>query len=245
MKKSIVKRPIKPVLVVNQNGKLKTDSLVVAKVFEKEHKHIMRDIRNITESDVYQKRNQLNFRLVEYKDAKGEMRPKYEFIQEGLLILVTGWNGERALNFKILLFTESFEVAWKWICEENEALQKTVKPDQLYVALYQDGMIKVGKGIRAKNRIESHIMFAKSHSNPITDWHIEIAPKMTEKELIGFCRLHGTLHGGNEYFKNLDYDSVVNFLKGKVERKVLPNKTIKSDNIIPILPYRERRMQTV
>lgn len=62
------RKELKIKLVFQADGKLKTDSLIVAQVFGKEHKHILRDVRNIVESDVYHKRNQSNFGLVEYKD---------------------------------------------------------------------------------------------------------------------------------------------------------------------------------
>ena len=48
----------------------------------------MRDIRNILEQGV----NQLNFELLEYKDAKGEMRPIYHLTPKGCLILASGYN---------------------------------------------------------------------------------------------------------------------------------------------------------
>ena len=116
---------------------------------------------------------------------------------------------------------------------------------QLYVVKFSNGVIKVGKGIKALNRVLSHTKDASIFDVNVVSFFIEENPQIKEDNLIRFCVTHGTLYHGNEYFKNLDYDSVVNFLKGKVERKILPNKTIKSDNIIPILPYRERRMQTV
>lgn len=63
-------------------------SLEIAEVTGKEHKNVMRDIRNILEQGV----NQLNFELLEYKDAKGEMRPIYHLTPKGCLILASGYN---------------------------------------------------------------------------------------------------------------------------------------------------------
>ncbi len=57
---------------------------------------------------------------------------------------------------------------------------------------------------------------------------IEKNPKITEEELIEFCNQNGTLHHGSEYFTNLNYDKVVNFLKRKIERKVL--RLVRSNN---------------
>ena len=70
---------------VNKDG---ITSLEIAEVTGKEHKNVMRDIRNILEQGV----NQLNFELLEYKDAKGEMRPIYHLTPKGCLILASGYN---------------------------------------------------------------------------------------------------------------------------------------------------------
>lgn len=70
---------------VNKDG---MTSLEIAEVTGKEHKNVMRDIRNILEQGV----NQLNFELLEYKDAKGEMRPIYHLTPKGCLILASGYN---------------------------------------------------------------------------------------------------------------------------------------------------------
>lgn len=63
-------------------------SLEIAEVTGKEHKNIMRDIRSVLEQGV----NQLNFELIEYKDAKGETRPCYHLTPKGCLILASGYN---------------------------------------------------------------------------------------------------------------------------------------------------------
>ena len=94
------RKELKIKLVFQADGKLKTDSLIVARVFERRHDNVMRDIKNIVKSDVYQKRNQLNYELVQYKDAKGEMRPKYEIDRQGFEILAMGFTGEKALEWK-------------------------------------------------------------------------------------------------------------------------------------------------
>lgn len=113
------RKELKVKLVFQADGKLKTDSLIVAQVFGKEHKNVMRDIRNITESDVYRKRNQLNFELVEYKDAKGEMRPKYEMDRQGFEILAMGFTGEKALEWKFK-YSDAFAAMEAALLEQKQ-----------------------------------------------------------------------------------------------------------------------------
>lgn len=63
-------------------------SLEIAEVTGRQHQHIMRDIRNLLKQGV----NQSNFGRIEYKDAKGEMRPCYRLTPKGSLILASGYN---------------------------------------------------------------------------------------------------------------------------------------------------------
>ena len=63
-------------------------SLEIAEVTGKEHKNVLRDIRNLLEQGV----NELNFELVDYKDKKGEIRPMYSLTKKGCLILASGYD---------------------------------------------------------------------------------------------------------------------------------------------------------
>lgn len=51
----------------NRNGNDVTTSLIVAQVFGKEHKNVVRDIENLSCSETF---NQLNFERITYKDAR-------------------------------------------------------------------------------------------------------------------------------------------------------------------------------
>ena len=78
-------------------------SLEIAELTGKEHKNVLRDIRNLLEQGV----NPLNFELVEYKDSKGEMRVCYELTRKGSLILASGYNA--LLREKIIDRWEALE----------------------------------------------------------------------------------------------------------------------------------------
>lgn len=84
--------------LIENNGKVVVSSRDIARVFEKRHSDVMRDIRNIVlvEDDF----NQRNFAPVEYQDGKGEMRPEYLLARDGFTLLVMGYTGERAMEFK-------------------------------------------------------------------------------------------------------------------------------------------------
>ena len=85
-------------LIKINNGVATTTSLKIADVFEKEHRHVLRDIKNIANKDKYF--NGSNFGLVEYCDKKGEARPMYNITRDGFTILVMGFIGEKAFEWK-------------------------------------------------------------------------------------------------------------------------------------------------
>lgn len=84
-------------LVSITTGKPLTSSRTVAEYFGKVHKNVLRDIENLGASEEF---NRLNFELVDYKDAKGEMRPEYLITKNGFVLLVMGYTGQKAMQFK-------------------------------------------------------------------------------------------------------------------------------------------------
>lgn len=87
---------IENIVQINEN-RMFTTSLVIAEAFEKEHKNVLRDIENLECSEEF---NRLNFEPVEYKDAKGEMRPAYRITRDGFAFLAMGFTGKKAAAWK-------------------------------------------------------------------------------------------------------------------------------------------------
>jgi Rha family phage regulatory protein len=81
----------------------KMNSKEIAELTGKEHKNVMRDIQTLKE----QIGNELKFELVNYKDAKGEIRPMYELNKKETLLLISGYNA--LLRLKIIDRWEELE----------------------------------------------------------------------------------------------------------------------------------------
>lgn len=77
--------------------KLITTSLKVSEVFGKDHKNVLRDIREIECSEEF---NRLNFEPINYKDARGRIQDAYSMTRDGFTMLVMGYTGEKAMKFK-------------------------------------------------------------------------------------------------------------------------------------------------
>ncbi len=83
------------VSLISKDGKVFATSLDVAKVFEKEHKNVLRDVSNMSE------RARLNFELKSYLSLNNKEMPMYEMNRDGFSFLVMGFTGEKAENFKL------------------------------------------------------------------------------------------------------------------------------------------------
>lgn len=92
-------------LVFIENDRVVTDSLTVAEVFEKEHKHVLRDIKELGCSDFFR---QSNFGQSTYENKQGRAMPKYFITEKGFTLLVMGYTGEKAMEFKEK-YIEEFE----------------------------------------------------------------------------------------------------------------------------------------
>lgn len=87
----------------NQQGNNITTSLIVAQVFGKEHKNVIRDIESLSCSSDF---NRLNFEPIEYNDSRGRIQRAYEITKDGFSFLVMGYTGQKAGEFKENFITE-------------------------------------------------------------------------------------------------------------------------------------------
>lgn len=80
----------------------RVDSRFVAQFFEKDHRHVLRDIRAIIEpkSGLSEEFIKLNFEVSSYKDSMGRKLPCYALTRDGFTILVMGYTGQKAMHFK-------------------------------------------------------------------------------------------------------------------------------------------------
>lgn len=86
--------------VHNNNGTLVTTSRNVAAVFEKEHKNVLADIRNIIASNPDEEFGRLNFELSSYRNEQNKEQPEYLLTRDGTMLLIMGYTGEKALALK-------------------------------------------------------------------------------------------------------------------------------------------------
>lgn len=82
----------------------RVDSLFVVELFEKNHKEVLRDIRKITDplSGLSEEFRQRNFAPSSYRNQQNKKQPCYYLTRDGFTMLVMGYTGQKAMQFKEL-----------------------------------------------------------------------------------------------------------------------------------------------
>lgn len=75
----------------------RASSLMVAEMFEKQHKRVLQDIRDLDCSDGF---NRHNFVPISYMDNCGRKQKAYAMTRDGFMFLVMGYRGKRAAAIK-------------------------------------------------------------------------------------------------------------------------------------------------
>ncbi len=108
-------------LVTVYKNQLVTDSRQVAEHFEKQHQHVIRDIENLVNKAEEKDASKIGRMFFEttMPDAYGRMKRVYLMNRDGFSLLVMGFTGAKALEWK-LKFLEAFN-----------AMEKAIKTPQI------------------------------------------------------------------------------------------------------------------
>ena len=84
--------------LTERDGKAVVSSRDIARVFEKEHRRVLQDIRTIAENDPVWGLH--NFVQSYYTNEQNKSQPEYLITRDGFTLLVMGYTGEKAMRFK-------------------------------------------------------------------------------------------------------------------------------------------------
>lgn len=88
-----------------------TNTLKVAEYFGKQHKNLLRIIKELNCSDEFRR---LNFKPSYYLNEQNKKQPMYLMTQDGFTLLVMGFTGKKAMQFKEA-YIKQFNEMNKWI----------------------------------------------------------------------------------------------------------------------------------
>jgi Rha family phage regulatory protein len=84
-------------LVFVEKNKAVTTSIIIAEVFEKDHKHVLRDIKELGCSEEFRRSN---FGQSSYINSQNKEMPMYYMNKKGFTLLAMGYTGKEAMKFK-------------------------------------------------------------------------------------------------------------------------------------------------
>ncbi len=146
---SIININKQEVIFENKDEQVFCTSLDVAKVFDKEHKNILRDIENILNDlreigDLQCKLNfELSFKVRKIQGFKGRERkyPYYNLTRDGFSLLAMGFTGKEALQFKIA-FINAFNEMERIIKNQYTPKLKNYNKYKIPNTPYKENIIK-------------------------------------------------------------------------------------------------------
>ena len=136
-----------------EKGTPVTDSLKVARVFGKQHKNVMQQVRNILGSAENSAHKNWFYKST-YLDAQGKQQPLFVMNRDGFSLLAMSLTGEKALQFKVA-FIDLFDKMEKAIAEiqpTTPAIPKTFAEALRLAASQQEQIEEQQRLIEAKEK---------------------------------------------------------------------------------------------
>lgn len=131
------------VVYKTERGTPVTDSLKVAGVFNKKHKHILEAIRNLLGSAENSAHARWFYEST-YIDAQGKKRPMFVMNRDGFSLLAMGLTGAKALQFKIAFIDQfnKMEEVVKQVAQQSQLNLPTTFAEALRLAATQAEQIE-------------------------------------------------------------------------------------------------------
>ena len=136
-----------------EKGTPVTDSLKVARVFGKQHKNVMQQVRNLLGSAENSAHKNWFYKST-YLDAQGKQQPLFVMNRDGFSLLAMSLTGEKALQFKVA-FIDLFDKMEKSIAgvqTTTPAIPKTFAEALRLAASQQEQIEEQQRLIEAKEK---------------------------------------------------------------------------------------------
>ena len=211
------------VVKLNKQEVTVVSSLDVAETFEKEHRHVLEDIRKI-EGNISRAEFSALFSLSSYKATNGKENPMYLMTRDGFTLLVMGYTGEKAMKFK-LAYIKQFNAMEKMLQGKlierekgiavrqslTKALQQSTENERMHghaYSTYTNCIYKVIFGLNAKQLREK---FGIDKKENLRDYFSEEELKSVQSME---CLVSGLVDCG------WGYDKIKEFIKNTNTRQL-------------------------
>lgn len=135
---------IEEIILKSQDGKILASSREISERFEKRHGDVIEKIAKLEEEIQPTENSVRYFTPTEYEDLKGEMRKEYLLTRDGFSLVVMGFNGNKALQWK-LKYIEAFNKMEQTLKDQN----KSALP-----GTYKDALIQLLEQVERNEQLE-------------------------------------------------------------------------------------------
>jgi len=130
-----------------KTGELRMSSREIAELTGKEHKNVLRDIRNM--EPAWEKVNGLKFELIEYLDSRGRKKLEYQLNKEESLYVATKYNDET--RAKLIM-------RWKQLEVENMELKSKLNSKTYTIPEdYVEALLRIVDHVRTEKELTNKI----------------------------------------------------------------------------------------
>lgn len=165
------------IILSTQNGEPVASSRQIAENFGKEHRNVMRDIENLMSEGVLKNEQTPMFYKTEYThEQNGQTYPMYLMNRDGFSLLVMGFTGKAALEWK-LKYIQAFNEMEKKLAtpqmpklsKELQALflldDRTQRQEQRITALENNMVVDYDQQLSLKNAVNHVVVQALGGKN--------------------------------------------------------------------------------
>lgn len=130
-----------------KTGELRMSSREIVELTGKEHKNVLRDIRNM--EPAWEKVNGLKFELIEYLDSRGRKKLEYQLNKEESLYVATKYNDET--RAKLIM-------RWKQLEVENMELKSKLNSKTYTIPEdYAEALLRIVDHVRTEKELTNKI----------------------------------------------------------------------------------------
>lgn len=170
--------------VTVSNGRPVTTSLKVAEVFGKQHKEILRTIRELDIPEDWRERNfALSFYQQSIPNGAEKDCPMYRITRDGFTLLAMGFTGKAAMQFKIA-YIEAFNTMERELRELSAPVAAVSVPAP---KTRRHSRMKIADAVDMLNRVSFRIQRLAAVLCPNTPFAVPSSPE----EVADFCRFAG------------------------------------------------------
>lgn len=189
-----------------------TTSVIVGKIFGKDHDKVCRDIKNLNCSLEF---NTANFGVIKYIDSRGREQECYEITKDGFSFLVMGYTGIRAGEFKEAFINE--------FNRRGELIKTFVIPKTLSQAL----MLAAEQAERIENQ-EMLLIEKDNNINELSNHNKIMKPKVVKYDKMN--NMTSNDKTTRDFIKGLIIDKKLKVIQNDVWSFLRENKYISTVN---------------